>query len=298
MTEPSKATAGTALIAGCGYLGRRVAESWQQAGLVTSVVTRSAERAADFREQNLKPVVCDLSDPQVRIRLPQADLVLWAVGFDRSAGVPREQIWLDGLKRLIEGLSSAPQRFLYVSSTSVYGQTDGETINEHSATNPVTEGGQCCLQAEQLAREVLADRFPTTQLLVLRMAGIYGPDRLLRRTQDLLSKSPLAGEPDHDLNLIHVDDAVRMVRYAASAMNIPDVINVVNSGTVTRRIYYERLAELVSAPAPVFDGAGNSTLRPRSGNKRVTSRYHLSGAADFLFDDVLTGLADAVNRSG
>lgn len=287
----------TALIAGCGYLGLRVANVWQADGMAVTAITRTAVRAMEFERLGLKPLQLDLSHPPKHAALPAADVVLWAVGLDRSAGVARKQIWLDGLRWLIQNLSGAPQRFLYVSSTSVYGQVDGEIVDEHTSTCPTTEGGQCCVEAETLARAEFATRFPSTQVVVLRMTGIYGPDRLLRRVADLRQQTPLPGEPEHSLNLIHVDDAVRMVRYIATAENTPDLINVVNSGTVTRREYYERLAELVDAPHPVFGNSEQSVGRQRGGNKRVVSRYDLSSPAEFRHDHVLDGLKDAVQRT-
>ena len=150
------------------------------------------------------------------------------------------------------------------------------------------------MAAEQLLRRVCTERYPDTQVVVLRMAGIYGPDRLLRRIDDLNTETPLPGDPDSWLNLIHVEDAVRMIVHAATTAQVPDTINVVNSGSVNRRQYYSRLAELVSAPAPVFSG----DVRARGGNKRVLSTYcGLPESVEFLFDDVLLGLEHAVAKS-
>lgn len=287
----------TALIAGCGYLGFPVAMKWHNSGILTTAITRRDDRSAAFQDLGLRSLLLNLSQPEKTSIIPQADAVLWAVGYDRNAGVPREQIWLDGLSWLIRRLPSAPRRFIYISSTSVYGEVVGETADETTPPAPVTEGGKCCVRAEQLARAECAQRFPETQVVVLRMAGIYGPSRLLRRVSDLQNGTPLPGDPDHWLNLIHVDDAVRMVHHAAVADNIPDAINVVNSSTVTRREYYSRLAELVDAPAPVFDSSTDATGRRRSGNKRVISTFDPTSLADFQHDDVLRGLENAASRS-
>jgi nucleoside-diphosphate-sugar epimerase len=295
--KPVTHSSHSALIAGCGYLGLRAAKVWHNDSMTVTAITRTSDRAAEFQSLGLQPLQLDLSNPPEQMALPESDVVLWAVGLDRSTGVPRKQIWLDGLRWLIQNLSSAPRRFIYISSTSVYGQVNGEAVNEQTPTCPTTEGGECCVEAEALARSEFAARFPDTQVIVLRMAGIYGPDRLLRRVEDLRTQTPLPGEPDHCLNLIHVDDAVRLVNHAATADNVPEFINAVNSGTVTRHVYYSRLAELVAAPPPVFGNSENSTGRQRGGNKRVTSRYNLSSAARFQYDDVLAGLEDAVQRS-
>ena len=220
-----------------------------------------------------------------------ADIVLWAVGFDRSAS-SREAIWLDGLRRFVDALPAPPQRFLYVSSTSVYGDQEGDAITESTAPAPATEGGRCCWQAETLLRERLAPH-PQTHVTVLRMAGIYGPDRLLRRVDDLRNQQPLPGSAEQWLNLIHVDDGVRAIDWAATTADPPSLVNVVNAGTLTRHAYYALLAELADAPPPVFGGPASG--RPRGGNKRVASEW--AGQIPFAFDAVAAGLRDAWSRS-
>lgn len=283
------------LIAGCGYMGYRLALRWQQAGHEVFATTRSESRAAQFRKDNMTPILADLATTDSWISLPEIDIVVWAVGFDRAAAVSREQVWLHGLRKLISSFPSSPERFLYTSSTSVYGDAGGNTIDESTPVSPATEGGKCCVEAEQIIRDACAD-WQSTSPILMRMAGIYGPDRLLRRISDLQSGSPLGGIPDNWLNLIHVDDAVEMINCLATVEQPPNVVNVVNSHSVSRRQYYECLARLSNSPAPVFSGE-TSTNRGQSGNRRVVSRVRPSLPADFRFDDISVGLADAVLRS-
>ncbi|MDG1898138.1 MAG: NAD-dependent epimerase/dehydratase family protein [Fuerstiella sp.] len=284
----------TRLIAGCGYLGRRVADRWQSNDCNVVALTRSPDRAEGFQRASLTSLVVDLACDADWPTLPSAEVVLWAVGFDRAAGVTRDDIWLSGLQRLLNRLSNAPRRFIYISSTGVYGQDEGQTIDEDTLPEPKTDGGRCCVEAEQRLRQHCSQFFPQTQVTVLRMAGIFGPGRLLRRISDLQAQKPLPGDSDQWLNLIHVQDAVRMIDFVSSADAVPSVINVVNSDTVTRRQYYSRLADLVSAPAPVFE-TSNTSARQRGGNKRVVSRYRQDLNVAFEFDDVLTGLKQAVD---
>lgn len=286
------------LIAGCGYLGLRAAEAFITQGRSVHAITRGDERARRFRAAGLTPVVLDLNCPPDQAVLPSAENVLWSVGFDPAGSTSREQIWIDGLRWLIENLPSEPERFIYVSSTSVYGEQHGECVDETTEVNPASDGGRCCVRGEQLVRELCATRFPDTRVIVLRMAGIYGPDRLLRRVTDLRQQKPLPGTPSHCLNLIHVDDAVRMILAVLSADPVPEVINVVNANTITRKQYYSRLAELVAAPAPVFATVADpSAGRARGGNKRVVSVCRPQLDVTFSFDDVAEGLSDAVRRS-
>ena len=210
------------LIAGCGYLGRRTADVWRDHGTRVSVITRSKTKAADLMEAGFDPVIADLAGQRLPI-LPEADTVLWSVGFDRSPQSSRQAVWIDGLKRLVQQLPPSIKRFLYVSSTGVYGESNGEEVNEATVPEPTTESGRCCLQAEQLLGQEFRDL--SVDLTVLRMAGLYGPDRLLRRVADLRAATPLSGQPDSYLNLVHIDDAVAAVAALAAGGSIP-LINV------------------------------------------------------------------------
>ena len=280
------------LIAGCGYLGLRVAEDWLQRGQTVAAVTRSEERARLFETIGIEPIVADLSQPAIEISLPQAASILWSVGFERGTGVSREAIWEQGLRQFLNALSRQPARFLYVSSSSVYGSGDGQRVSESTAVAPVTEGGSACVVAEQLVNEFFGE--VTTEALILRLAGIYGPNRLLRRIQDLQNEVPLPGDPDSLLNLIHVDDAVRLVRFMLMHNEIPAVLNGVAPAPASRREYYGTLATLTGSPTPVFD---DTQMPRRGGNREVCSEYYDQLKSFFLFPDHLSGLQDAVARS-
>ena len=93
---------------------------------------------------------------------------------------------------------------LYISSTGVYGDADGEWVDETTPCRPAREGGKACLAAEQ----VLAEHPLGKRSVVLRPAGIYGPDRIIR-AEALRRGEPIDAPADGYLNLIHVDDLDR-----------------------------------------------------------------------------------------
>ena len=94
--------------------------------------------------------------------------------------------WLDVLEALPDGV----QKLIYISSTGVYGDFGGGWVDEESPCQPERAGGQACLAAEQL----LAQHAGGAQAIVLRLAGIYGPDRL-PYLQALAEGRPLERRP-------------------------------------------------------------------------------------------------------
>lgn len=280
------------LVIGCGYLGRRVALDWP--GRVHAL-TRSPDRAAEFATLGWQPAVGDVCEPSTLEQLPPVDAVLYAVGFDRSAGRPQTEVAVEGVRHVLERMSPRCRQFVYISSTSVYGQSNGGWVDEDSPCKPVQPGGQCCLAAEQLVHDACAPG----QARILRLAGIYGPHRVLAKVETLRAGEPLAGRGDAWLNLIHVADAASI---AAAALTRPDfdgTLLVCDDRPVTREDYYSRLAALVGAPKPRFDAdaparRGSGGLNKRCSNAR---RKDLLGRP-LQFPTCEQGLADAVAESG
>lgn len=254
------------LIIGTGYLGERVATRLVAAGgHRVTVTTRRPERAETFRTRGFVPVLADVLQPAALADVPPADTVVYAVGFDRTAGRSMRELYVDGLSRVL-GVLSPPRRFVYVSSTGVYGHAAGEAVDESAATDPLDESGRVVLEAETVLRE----RLPGA--VILRFAGIYGPGRWLRK-QDILAGCPLAIDPDKWLNLIHVEDGATAVLLARSARDAA-VYNVSDGAPVKRSEFYTAMADLLGAPRPTFVPllAGAVPDRHDRANRRVVSR--------------------------
>jgi len=257
------------LVVGCGYLGRRVAKLWCQQGDEVFAVTRSTARAQEFQSQGLRPVLGDVTGPFVLPPLPPLEAVLFAVGMDRSTGCSIREVYVDGLQRVLETLPETTERIVYISSTGVYGQTDGERIDEDSPCQPLREAGRACLAAERLLDEhPLGER-----AIVLRLAGIYGPQRIPKMAE-IQAGRPVEVDPDAYLNLIHVNDAAAVVEAAARLARTPTRYVVADGHPVRRRDFYGELAALLQAPPPVFvppdiANAGRGEPRRGAGDKRI-----------------------------
>jgi nucleoside-diphosphate-sugar epimerase len=245
----------TKLIFGCGYLGARVARRWHEAGHEVTIVTRSDPRAEGFVHHGYGAVVADVTQPGTLVGLPAAESVLFAVGFDRAAGRSIEGVYAGGVRNVLAALPRETGRFIYISTTGVYGPAGGGWVDEATPPDPRREGGRASLAAEQaLAAHPLGKRG-----VILRLAGIYGPGRipfleLLRAGEPI--PAPSAGY----LNLIHVDDAAAVVVAAAerhcgvapATRDGPRVYCVSDGYPVQRGEYYAEVARLIGAPAPTF----------------------------------------------
>lgn len=279
------------LIVGCGYLGERVLALWQERGEKVYAVTRSPARAAEWSQNGIASLVMDISK-QIEIGAPtDIDTVLFAVGYDRNAGPSIHEVYVDGLARVLAWLPPTVRRFIYISSTGVYGSFDGEWIDEDAPCEPQREGGKACLAAEKLlAESPFADRS-----VVLRLAGIYGPERI-PRAKDLLAGKSLDAESAGYLNLIHVADAANIVLLAEKKPTSHCLL-VSDGHPVVRSEYYAELARLLNAPPPQYAPTVNDPpiAKRGSADKRISNaRLVRELAPTFLFPDYRSGLADAV----
>jgi nucleoside-diphosphate-sugar epimerase len=254
------------LIFGCGYVGLRLAQQARQSGQTVYALTR---RRADLLAQHgITPLIGDVLVPERLPPLPAQASVLYAIGYDRFSGQSLRDVYLRGLAHVLERLPT-PKRFVYISSTSVYGQCDGSWVDEDSPTEPSEEAGRVVREAEQLLRHHLP------QAILLRSAGIYGPHRLLRRRDQLLHGEPIPGDPQRWLNLIHVDDLVTAIRLVLTQAPPANLYNVVDDTPVTRYEFYTLLAELYGTPPPRFA----DMPEPRANHRRIRNtrlREHLS----------------------
>jgi len=254
------------LILGCGYLGRRVASRWRERGERVFAVTHLADRAEELAAGGFDPLVADVTRPDTLSRLPTAETVLYAVGYDRAGAASRREVLVDGLRAVLDALPGDTGRFIYISSTGVYGEAAGAWVDENTPCRPERESGRVILAAE----EVLRAHPLGSRAIVLRLAGLYGPGRI-PRMDDLLAGRPIAVHADAVVNLIHVDDAVAVV-LAAEAQARPPATYVVSDGhPAPRREFYRYLAELLNLPPPTFvDMAPRRSQSPRgAGSKRV-----------------------------
>ncbi len=276
------------LVFGCGYLGFRVARRWLAGGVQpVAAVTRSASRADQLSEAGLQAIVADISNPVELTELSEIETVLFAVGFDRSSGQTIHDVYAGGLQNVLRSLPKSIGRFIYISSTGVYGQTGGQWVDEESPCRPQRAGGQACLAAES----VLAEHRLGSRSIVLRLAGLYGPGRI-PRGDTVAAGQPLEADPDRVLNLIHVDDAVEAVLAAERAVSPSRCYLVSDGHPVLRRQFYAHWAELIGAPTPRFIQPDPGEASRDRGDKRVANGRMLEELGVRLqFPDYRQGLS-------
>jgi nucleoside-diphosphate-sugar epimerase len=282
----------TNLIFGCGYLGARVARRWHEAGEKVTVVTRSRPRADGFAHHGYHAIVADVARPETLAGLPAAQSVLYSVGFDRTAGGSFDDVYAGGVRNVLAALPGNTGRFIYISTTGVYGPADGEWVDEETVPDPKREGGIASLAAESwLAGHPIGKRG-----IILRLAGIYGPGRI-PFLDKLQAGEPIPAPSTGNLNLIHVDDAAAAV-IAADRLppfgDGPRVYCICDDQPVERGEYYAEIARRIGAPAPRFTAPvpGSPRAARAESSRRVRNqRMHAELGVRLAYPNYRAGLA-------
>ena len=198
----------TAVILGCGYIGIELGRQLTAAGHDVIGVRRSDSGCQAIEEAGFSPHQADLTDGDDLAGLPDADWVIFAASSGGRDAAAARKIYVDALGDAIEGYGareSPPDRFLYTSSTGVYGDHDGEWVDESTPLEPTTEKTEVLVEAERIAREDAADH--GIDGTVARFSGLYGPDRY---RLDRYLEGPVT---EGYLNMVHRVDAAGAVAF-------------------------------------------------------------------------------------
>ena len=107
----------------------------------------------------------------------------------------------------------------------------------------------------------------------MRLAGIYGPGRLIARAETLRARTPLTGNPEAWLNLIHVDDAATVVQVCSERSGSGQTYLVCDDQPLFRRAFYSAVSHLIEAPEPLFaEPCMSGSLNKRCSNAKLRTQ--------------------------
>ncbi len=259
------------LIVGCGYVGKALGAELAMQGHEVFGVRRTAEAFHELKTLGIVPLEADITNPQDLARLPaNYDWVVNCVSSSRGGVDDYRSVYLGGMRNLIKWLSAAPpKKFVYTSSTSIYGQTDGSIVTESSPTEPSAETARVLLEAEKMLLQAVDANFPA---VILRVAGIYGPARGYWLKQFLTGEAKIENKGERILNMIHRDDVAGATIAALEKGRAGEIYNVVDNEPVVQLELFKGLAAMLGRDMPPFADAKGQTERKRAlTSKRVSN---------------------------
>ena len=267
------------LIVGCGYVGVPLGAELVRLGHEVFGLRRKPSAEGELMAAGIQPLTGDVTRPETLAKLPRDfDWVVNCVAAGGNAENYRE-IYLQGTRHLIDWLApNPPQKFVYTSSTSVYAQNDGSQVKESSPTEPLADTSKILVETEKVLLEASQgsrgfaphQAFPA---VILRVAGIYGPERGHWFKQFLQGTAHLEGTGSRFLNMIHRDDLVGCIISALKSGRAGEIYNAVDDEPVSQLHLFQWLAQAVDKPLPPSEPENPTAIRRRGvTNKRVSNR--------------------------
>lgn len=273
------------LVAGLGDVGGRAAAALAGDGHDVIGVRRSDADGPD----GVRMVRGDLCDEGLVARLPRdLDAVLVTVSADGRDEDAYRTAYVEGPAVLLAALARRGDpvgRVVFTSSSAVYGQRDGEWVDESSPTEPASPTGRVLVEAE---RAHLTSPFPAT---VLRLTGIYGPGRtglvrLVRSGEAVVSSTPSW------TNRIHAHDAAAAcVHLLGLGPAAPSVVIGTDDEPAERAEVYRWLADRLEVPGPRVD----DEEAPDRGSKRCRNTLLRSTGWEPRYATYREGYADLLD---
>ena len=284
------------LIAGCGYVGEATADLFHSAGWKVEGWVHSNESAARLSEKPYSIQVIDVSrHADVGKYVGAFDAVIHCVSSRGGDVQAYRQIYLEGARHLLETFPKA--KVLFTSSTSVYAQRDGSWVTEESETKPLRETSRILLEVENL---ILGKGG-----IVVRLAGIYGPQRSALLSKFLNGTATIDPNNDRFVNQVHRDDiaSALFLLLNREAQHAGQIYNVVDDQPLLQSECYRWLARRLNRPLPPIRQSEQSRKRGDT-NKRVSNAKlrHLGWApqyptfAEAMEKSILPSFAEAINE--
>ncbi len=271
------------LIIGCGYVGIPLAAELVRLGHEVFGVRRSADADDEMKAAGITPLVADISNRDQLEKLPRDfDWVVNTVSSTQGGAAEYEQVYLNGTRNLIDWIgANPPKKFVYTSSTSVYGQTDGSSVKESSLAEPQSETSKILVQTEKVLIEATQQKqFPA---VILRVAGIYGPERGHLFLQYLRNEAKMSGQGERLINMIHRDDLVGAIIAALKSGRAGEIYNAVDDEPVAQIHFFRWLSETLGKYMPPFATEAETAERKRGLTQKKVSNRKLKMEMGYQF---------------
>ncbi|WP_299684281.1 SDR family oxidoreductase [uncultured Tateyamaria sp.] len=238
---------GTVFSFGHGYSARALTRLLRPQGWTIIGTTRSADKAAALSATGVTPVIF----PGDAISLDGVTHLLISAGPD-AEGDPV-------LRAVGDQIAARAGQFSwvgYLSTTGVYGDHQGEWVDENTALTPSTRRGQWRKDAEAAWAAI-----PGLPLHIFRLAGIYGPGRgPFAKVRAGTARRVI--KPGQVFSRIHVEDIAQVLAASIARPNPGAAYNVCDDDPAPPQDVIGHAAELLGLPLPPAEPFETAEMTP------------------------------------
>jgi len=277
------------LIIGCGYVGEALGQRLIALGHDVTGIRRSREHNAHLAKLGIRPVNLDITEEGALAKLDgRYDWVVIAASSSRGGEEAYKKVYGLGSKNIAQWLkTTGTQSVVFISSTTVYRQTNGNWASEKDA-----DTGTILREAEHNILEA------GSAVSILRSSGIYGPGRghLFRRFMN--GNAVIEGDGKRFLNMVHRDDLAEAIILALDRVEQRGVYNITDDEPVTQLEFFKWLSEITGRPMPPFGPEPDHSTRKRGiTNKRVSNKlFKETFGFKYKYPTFREGITEELNR--
>ncbi|QCJ47562.1 SDR family oxidoreductase [Haloprofundus sp. MHR1] len=299
--ESSDGASKRVVVLGCGYVGLELGRQLTAAGHDVVGVRRSDAGLEAIESAGFEAVRADVTDASSLASVPDADWLVFAASSGGRDAEAAQRVFVDGQRTALSaffGRDDPPERYVYTSSTGVYGDHDGDWVDEGTEIRPTTEKTRVLAEAERVARAT--PREYGVEGTVARFAGLYGPDRY--RLERYLEGPVTEGY----LNMVHRDDAAGAIAYLLeTGQGRDEVVLVVDDEPAEKWTFADWLADECGVDRPPkrtkqerlgADDLSDAARRRVLTSKRCSNARLRELGYELEFPDYRSGYAAAVER--
>lgn len=254
-------------IIGCGYVGCAVAQTWQQKmTFMVTATTTTPERVPTLQTVAQKVVVTQGNDREkLKSVLHNQDIVLLSIGAKGASLY--EDTYLNTAKTLVEILQNTPsvKQLIYTGSYSVYGDHNGAGVDEETLATPSHDNGKILKATEDILLGASSEKL---RVCILRLGGIYGPNRELIKIFSRVPGTTRPGNGEDVANWIHLDDIVGAIEFVR-LNHLQGIYNLVDDAGLTSGELLDSLMEKHNLPKVQWDHTAKNN---RSYNVKVSNQ--------------------------
>ena len=175
------------------------------------------------------------------------------------APVNGKDIVIENFQKIIE--KSSTKWITYLSATSVYGDHNGEWVNEESETKPTSPNGVSRLNAEKSWMNLAANKGLPIQ--IFRLSGIYSNDKnILVRIKS--GEAKIINKKNHFFSRIHVEDIANILFESIEKFKSKEIYNISDDKPASSKevtLFGSKLLETVSPKTIEFESIENEVMK-------------------------------------
>jgi nucleoside-diphosphate-sugar epimerase len=227
-------------------------------------------------------LAADVTQPQTLRKLPTGiTRLVYALAPDARTESAYRGVFIDGLQHLLQALDTRYlRRLVFVSSSAVYGEHDGNWVDENTPAVPMSMNGAILLQAEQW---LAAQGLPATSL---RLAGLYGPGRLQLVQRLCAGQARVPRHMPHWANRMHADDAAAAIVHLLMLPQAENIYLGTDNTPLPLDTLYDHIATLAGCP-PAPEGPAPAGV----GSKRLSNARLRASGFSLAWPDARDGYA-------